>query len=123
MGRKIGCDCRERSPAILDPAVLAELTGERPIERLMIQQGVTRPGRPPEAATPDENIVRAAFKILGFEVLCKSGRHGRADTGANKDIEYHAKLAESLVNPHMRRSQAAAAASDVSDRATRQETD
>src|ERR1700748_257052 len=113
MGRKIGCDCRERSPAILDPAVVAELTGERPIERLVIQQGVTRPGWPPEAATPNENIVGAALKILGFEVLRKSGRHRRADTGADKDIECHAKLAERLVDPHMRRSQASAAAGNV----------
>src|SRR6476646_537137 len=123
MGRKIGCDCREGTPAILDPAVVAVLTGERPIKRLMIQQGVTRPGWSSEAATVDEDVVCAALKILCFEILCKSGRHGRADAGADKDIKYHAKLAEGLVYADMRRSKASAAGRDVSNRAARQNAD
>ena len=123
MGRKIGRDRRERPPAILDPAVVAVLIGERAIERLVIQQGVARPGRPPEAAAPDEDIVCAALEILGLEIFGKSGHHGRADAGADKDIEHHAALAKGLVDTDMRRSEAAAAGGDESDRATGQEPD
>src|SRR3977135_2888056 len=118
MGRKIGCDRRERPPAILDPAVAAVLIGERTIERLVIQQGVARPGWPPEAATPDEDLVCAALEILGLEIFCKSGRHGRADAGGDKDIEHHAALTNGLVDPYMRRSEATTAGGNESNRAT-----
>ena len=118
MGRKIGCDRRERPPAILDPAVLAVLIGQRSIECLVVQQGVARPGWPPEAATPDEDIVCAALEILGLEIFRKSGRHGRADAGADKDIEHHTALTKGLVDTYMRCSEAATASGNESNRAT-----
>src|SRR5580765_6942742 len=117
MGRKIGCDRRERPPAVLDPAVGAVLIGKRAIECLMIQQSVARPGRPPEAAAPDEDLMRAALEMLGLEIFRKAGRHRRADTGADKDIEHHAAFAKRLVDTDMRGSKAAAARGDESDRA------
>ena len=123
MLRKVGGDRRERPPAILDPALLAILIGERAIERLVIQQRVARPGWPPEAAALDEDLVRAALEILGLEIFGKSGRHGRADAGADKDVEGHAAFAERLVDAGMGGAEAAAAGGDESDRATGQETD
>src|SRR5258708_16862137 len=120
MGQKIGCDRRERPPAILDPAVAAVLIGERTIERLVIQQGVARPGWPPEAAALDEDIVRAALEILCLQILGKSRHHSRADTGADKDIEHHAALTEGFVDTYMCGSKAAATSGHESNRATGQ---
>ena len=115
MGRQVGRDRRERPPAILDPAVRAILLGQRPIERLVIQQGIARPGRPAEAAAPDEDLVGALLEMFGLEVFCKAGRHRRTDTGADKDIEHRAALTKRLVDSDMRRSKAAAAGGDESD--------
>ena len=115
MGRQVGCDRRERPPAILDPAVGAVLLGQRAIERLVIQQGIARPGRPAEAAAPDEDFVGAVFEVFGLEVLCKAGRHRGTDAGADKDIEHRAALAKRLVDPDMRRAKAAAAGGDEPD--------
>src|ERR1700675_2299667 len=120
MGRKIGCDRRERPPAILDPAVAAVLIGECTIESLVIQQCVARPGWPPEAAALDEDIVCAALKILSLEILCKSRHHSRADTGADKDIEHHAELTKGLVDTYMCGAKATAASGHESNRATGQ---
>src|SRR3981081_4092695 len=118
MGRKNGCHRRQRAPAHLDPAVLAVLIGQRSIECLVIQQGVARPGWPPEAATPDEDLVCAALEILGLEIFCNSGRHGRADAGADKDIEHHAALTKGLVDTYMRRSEATTAGGNEPNRGT-----
>ena len=123
VGRKIGCDGRERPPAILDPAVRAILMGKRAIERLVIQQRIARPGRPPKASAPDEDLVRAALEMLGFEILGKAGHHGGADAGADKDIEHHAAFAEGLVDPDMRGSKTAAAGGDEADRPAAQKAD
>src|SRR5882757_10792571 len=123
MGREIGRDRRERAPAILDPAVRAVLTGQRPIEHLVIQQRIARPGRPPKTAAPDKNLVGAALEILGFEILCKSSRHGRADAGAHKDIEPHAAFAKRLVDADMGGAKTAAAGGDESNRTAAEEAD
>jgi hypothetical protein len=71
MSREVGCDRPERPPAILDPAVGAVLIGEGAIERLVIQQGVTRPGWPPEATTPDEDLMCATLEMFGFVFFAK----------------------------------------------------
>src|SRR5260370_22049325 len=123
MGRKIGCGRRERPPAVLDPAVGAVLIGKRAIECLVIQQSVARPGWPPEAAAPDEDLMRAALEMLSLEIFRKTGHHRRADTGADKDVEHHAALAKRLVDTDMRGSEAAAARGDEPNRATGQKTD
>ena len=70
------------------------LLGQRAIERLVIQQGIARPGRPPEAAAFHEDVVGAALEMIGLVVLGKTRRHRRADAGADKDIEHDAALAE-----------------------------
>ena len=101
----------------------AVLIGERAIERLVIQQRVARPGRPPEAAAFDKNLVGAALEVVGLVIFGKSRRHGGADAGADKDIERHAALAKRLVDAGMRGAEAAAAGRHESDRAAGQEAD
>ena len=123
MGGQIGRDRRERPPAILDPAFGAVLLGERAIERLVIQQRIARPGRPPEAAAPDEDLVGAALEMIGLVIFGKARRHRRADAGADEDIEHDAALAERLVDADMRRPKAAAAGGDESERAAGHEPD
>src|SRR5258707_12525870 len=89
----------------------------------MIQQTVARPGWPPEAAAPDEDLMCAALEMLSLEIFREAGHHRRADTGADKDVEHHAALAKGLVDTDMRRSEAAAASGDESNRATGQKAD
>src|SRR4051812_22125598 len=112
MRRKDGGDRGERPPAILDPALLAILRGERPIKCLVIQQRVARPGRPAKAAALDEDLVRAAFEVTRLVILSKAGRHRRADAGSDEDVEDHAAFAERLVDAGVRRAEAAAAGRD-----------
>src|SRR5205823_9314419 len=123
VGRKIAGDGGERPPAILDPAVGAVLMGKRAIERLVIQQRIARPGRPPKASAPDEDFVRAALEMLGFEIFGKAGHHGGADAGADKDIEHHAAFAKRPVDSDMRSSKTAAAGGDEPDCAAAQKAD
>src|SRR4029450_4951247 len=123
VGRKVGRDGRKRPPAPLDPATGAVLMVQRAMERLVIQQRIARPGRPPKAPAPDEDLVRAALEMLGFEIFGKAGHHGGADAGADKDIEHHAAFAKRLLDPDMRGSKTAAAGSDEADRAAAQEAD
>src|SRR6266849_4661285 len=96
---------------------------EGAIEYLVIQQRVARPGWPPEAAAPDEDLVCAALEILSLEIFRKAGHHRRADAGADKDVEHHAAFAKRLVDTDMRRSEAAATGGDETNRATGQKAD
>ena len=99
------------------------MIGEGAIERLVIQQGVTRPGWPPEATTSDEDLLCATLKMFGFVIFCEARRHGRTNAGADKDIEHHAALTKGLVDSHMRGSEASAAGRNESNRSTGQKTD
>ena len=122
MLREVGGDRGKGPPAILDPALLAILRGERAVERLVIEQGVARPGWPAKAAALDEDLVGAAFEMVRLEVLGKAGRHRRADAGADKDVEGHAAFAKCLVDAGMGGAETAAAGRDEADRSPREET-
>src|SRR6267154_6875915 len=123
MGRKVGSDRGKRPPAILDPATRPVLIGERAIERLVIQQRVSRPGRAAEAAAFDENLVCAAFEVIRLVVLGKTRGHRRADAGPDKDIERYTAFAKRLGDAGMRGPETAAAGRHESDRSPRQKTD
>src|SRR4029078_2464758 len=123
MGRKVGGDRGEGPPAILDPAVRAVLIGERAIERLVIQQRVSRPGWPAGAAALHENLVGAALEVIGLIILGKTRRHRRADAGADKDVERYAALAKRLVGAGRGGPETAAAGGHEPDRTARQKPD
>src|SRR6478609_3111401 len=67
--------------------------------------------------------MRAALEMLSLEIFRKTGRHGRANTGADKDIEHHAAFAKRLVDTDMRGSKTAAARGNEPDRAAGQKAD
>src|SRR6185437_7921886 len=93
------------------------------VERLVIEQRIARPGWPPETATADKDLVRAALDIVGLVILGKARRHRRADAGTDENVKGHAALAKRLVDARMRRAKAAAAGGDEADGAAGQKAD
>jgi len=99
-GFQIAGNGEERLPQILDEYVAIFLL-QRPVERLVIDEAVTRNRRAAERAIRYKDIVRSLVNSLGLHAIRQRSGHRRANASSPEDIELGAGFPERFIGPEM----------------------